>query len=331
MKRKFCKYREKSGALFAFILIIRYVLRDLINYLLTLIIKKIIGKESRFKNKEILFIEPFQQGFGDLIFQTPLFEALHTRGYKVNLLIKEEHYPIIENNPFIYKVFFRQSIKSLLKILFSKFETIFVLSRDTIPETLLALLKFRSQIILMDSDLNFWNQIFNENHTLAWQKILKRYFDSNLTFKEPEVYREKKESSDLKNKIGIIAGIDKKEKTFKNMANLIQELMNKEMFNIDLFGKNKDWKKIGEVSDYVNKITYKETIERMLDCNLIIGPESSLIHVSTTLKIPTLIIENEERPFDKYSVLGDKEYIYKIDENKSVREIANYSQLIISK
>ena len=315
MKRKFCKYREKSGVLFAFILIIRYVLRDLINYLLTLIIKKIIRKESRFKNKQILFIEPFQQGFGDLIFQTPLFEALHTKGYKVNILIKGEHHPIIENNPFIYKVFFR---KSFLNILFSKFETIFVLSRDTVPETLLALLKFRSQIILMDSDLDFWNEIFSSNNTLAWQKILKKYFDPSLTFKDPEIYIERKESNNSKNKIGVISGIDKKEKTFEKMGDLIRELKNKEMLEVNLFGKNKDWKEFGGVSDYINKISYKETLKKMLDCNLVIGTESSLIHASAALKIPTLIIENKERLFDKYSVFGEKDYIYKIDENGQI-------------
>lgn len=327
VKKKLCKYIKKYGAILAFILIIRYILRDLINYTLTILIKRIIGNKTSFKNKRILFIEPFQQGFGDLIFQTPIFESLNSQGYSVYVLINQNHLPIIENNFFIEKIILRGKIKYWIEILYTKFETIFVLSRDTIPETLIPLFKFRSQIILMDSDLKFWNEIFDGNHTLAWQKILKKYFNKSLKFNRPMIFLESKPVVSKKI-IGIIAGVDKEEKNFKNMILLIKKL---KMFNINLFGKNKEWVVMAETDDYVNKLTYKETIKKISECNLIIGTESSLIHVSTTLKIPTLIIENSDRPFNKYSALNNEDHIHTINENENLDEIINRIKSIIVK
>jgi ADP-heptose:LPS heptosyltransferase len=54
---------------------------------------------------------------------------------------------------------------------------------------------------------------------------------------------------------------------------------------------------------YINKLSYGETINLLSNMNLVVGTEGSLTQVSTTLHIPTIIIETG-KSFWRYSNLG---------------------------
>ena len=94
---KYSKYKKRHGSLSAYFKILVYIFNDIGNYALRYILKPTKDKIDLIENQKILFIEPYKQGYGDLIFQTPLIEIFSKQ--HLTFLIREKHSCIVENNP----------------------------------------------------------------------------------------------------------------------------------------------------------------------------------------------------------------------------------------
>lgn len=325
VKRKFCKYKDSVGVTVALFLISAYVARDVTTYIFTLLIKLLQRFPKRNISTRALFVEPYQQGYGDLIFQTPLFEAMSRRWSEIDILLNPEHEVIVEGNPFLKRILSRKSLRDLFRAVSTRYDTVFVLTRDTLSETLFALIKVRSRLVLMDKDLNLWNIYFKENHTRAWQTIYRKEVDNDTIFNPARIYSvKKKKINENKKSICLVAGVEDKSKEIINLFDLISVISNRTRATVTLIGKDKNWShNQSSATDLVNCLSYKETLQIMRDASLVIGPEGSLVHASTTLDIPTIVIESDKRPFWKYSDIPSNQNIIVINETTPLSEIAS--------
>ena len=73
IKLKFKKYQYRYNYIFSLFLISLFLIRVFINTILCKLNTILSAKNFQPGQKTVLFIEPFQQGYGDLFFQTPLF------------------------------------------------------------------------------------------------------------------------------------------------------------------------------------------------------------------------------------------------------------------
>lgn len=287
------------------------MLRDAMNTLISyLILRFNPTKQSDLKN--ILFLEPRQQGFGDLLFQTPLFEALFKKGYKVSIIIQKKHLPIMLNNPYISNLYYWENIGRILDLPFKKYLSIIFLGKSTLTETLFSSLFINTNKTVLDQNINLWHKLFSENHTRAWQKLMQIYFDSNLQFNKPKIFFAKRSSiiSNISNhKMAIIAGVDKTKKHYQDMIQLLElinGLTNTTIYLIGACDKKTETTlskfRSGSFHNYINKLSYEDTVKLLSGMDTVIGTEGSLVHISTTLHIPTIIIEVSDN-FWKYSDL----------------------------
>ncbi len=330
IKRKYTKYKENYGVFLSVLRIILYILRDLLNHFLVTLVIKSKSNRNQSNSKRILFLEPRQQGYGDLIFQTPIFEALNRAGYEITIVIQEKHYPILENNPYISDIHYWKNIRGTAAPKFCRFDYVVFLGRNTLKETLLGIKIRRAKKIILDQNLDAWRSAFSDNHTVAWQKLMIKFFNPNLKFGKPKIYTRNKftlQNTKIIN-IAVMVGIEKKEKTYPKMQELLNLLLeNYPNFQFYLLGQcNKEYSSSfrkfdrGNIVNLVNKQTYSEVIESISKMSAAIGTEGSLIHVSSTLGIPTVVIEIHDY-FWKYSNLDKIGPIQVVSGNSPPEEI----------
>lgn len=288
--KKYDKIRKRYTLFFSLLYIIWFVVRDLLNDLLVRIVK-IDNNISNIKN--VLFVEPINQGYGDLFFQTSLFEFLHNSGFSINILTSKNHSQILTNNPNIKKIYYWKA-DDLFRILNSKL-IIIGLGRSTLRETLLIITSFKSTKIILDKNIKYWNTIFeNNSNTLAWNIIIGNYLNLEINNPVPKIFFSKLEKNIIKkerssNKIGIIYGIENKEKRI-DLINQIMNLIPSDK-NILLFGKGNHYSGKRKVSDFINKISYHDTLVKIATCNTIIGAEGSLVQIAPSLGIKTIVLD----------------------------------------
>jgi hypothetical protein len=146
-------------------LLFGYIVTDLINVILLKSTKTSSNIELD-NHRNILFIEPQKQGYGDLLFQTPIFEYLGSR-CDLDIICQVKHKCILENNPFIKNIFSGKDVGN-----FSRYDCVFYLSRSTVGENLIALKCKKASKVPLDKNLTMWSSAFNDHsHTKAWQKI----------------------------------------------------------------------------------------------------------------------------------------------------------------
>lgn len=258
-------------------------------------VKLILPKKER-DFKKILFVEPIKQGYGDLFFQTSLFCLLKKSGYKIHILTNKNHSQILENNPDVEKVLF-WNIKTFFKLLKQRFILI-GLGRDTLRETFLVLFLYRSNPILLDKDVEKWKLIFeNHSNTIAWNIIASEYLKIKLEKPKPKIYFSEKESSIInshksRNRIGVIYGVQNKDKIFEKIDDVVE--MIPENKKIILLGKGENkilLHKNKNIEDYVNKISYRETLVKIATCETVAGTEGSLIQIASSIVPKTIVLD----------------------------------------
>lgn len=339
VRTKYSKYRQENTFLLSALFVAFYVIRDGAISILMWIAEKFISNHLSMK-KEVVFLESRQQGYGDLLFQTPIFEALSNSDYKVDVVISKKHLPIIEGSSHIRKVYFWNDYFDTLTLPFRNNGYVVFLGRNTIIETIFGLMFYKSEKIILDRNLKLWKRLFSQNHTIAWQELIKNYLDKNLKFDKPKIYIDLPESKISKlndrKKIAVIAGVDKKEKKYAGMFLLINLLGRRHDLDLYLIGAC-DKEMEGDFLNYynnpqknlINKQSYSEVISFLSSVNAVIGTEGSLAHVSTTLGVPTVVIEGRNK-FWKYSNLEKTNNIVVVSENESTEQILHALQLLLN-
>lgn len=315
LSNKFNKNKLHYGMFFSCFYIIFFVARDIINHLIIRLISTKNGPET----KKILFIEPVNQGYGDLFFQTSLFRFLNNSKYKVFVLTNKNHYQILYNNPNINGIFF-WSLRDVFKIFKQNF-IIIGLGRDTLRETFLMLFSCGSKKIVLDKNIKKWRSTFkNNSNTIAWNILVSKYLKIKLDNPRPKIYFSETEKNYIKknkseNKIGIICEIENKEKIFNEIKSVIRRIpLNKEVL---LFGKgNCNYLDGGNIQNHINKISYRDTIIKMAFCKTILGTEGSLTQISSSI-VPKTIVLDINNTFIKNSHPDFAEKVY-IIKNKNL-------------
>lgn len=306
------KTLRRKGLRFSVVFIFWFVFLDLIKSILVFF----IHNRKQYTSKNILFIEPFQQGYGDLFFQTALFECLHCNGYVVDVAARENHKVILKNNPYVNRII-DWSFRDIGQ--FTKRDQIIIgLGRSTIREIVL-LLAGSSEKIILDKDLNLWVQTFDQNsNTIAWQVLIRHFLEIDRVDYRPHLHfvkNNKKHSG-----IAIIAGIKDKTKNFCGLIKLAK-IINR---RVVLLGEG-DFS-IGDYSNIenkINKLSYEETVNRMSECEVVIGPEGSLIQIASSI-VPKTIAIDPQGKFAKNAhphFLLSTKIISSKDENNVISEI----------
>lgn len=289
--KKYNKIRKNHTLIFSLLYIIWFTIKDFLNDLLIKIVKIDHNISNNIKN--VLFIEPINQGYGDLFFQTSLFKFLHDYGFSINILTSKNHSQILTNNPDIKKIYYWE-INDLSKILNSKL-IIIGLGRSTLKETLLIITSFKSTKIILDKDIEYWKTIFkNNSNTLAWNIIVGNYLNIEINNPVPKIFFSNLEKNIIKeektnNKIGIIYGIENKEQRLDAINRIINIIPSDK--DILLLGKGNSYYGKRKISDFTNKISYRDTLVKIATCNTIIGAEGSLVQIAPSLGIKTIVLD----------------------------------------
>lgn len=261
----------------------------------------LIPNEKKFQTKNILFIEPTKQGYGDLFFQTSLFSFLNNSGYKVSVLINKNHFHILHNNPNIENIFF-WNLKNLLHIFRQEF-IIVGLGKDTLKETFFMLTLYKSKKIILDRNIKLWKLVFrNNSNTIAWNVLVSKYLEITPKYPKPKIFFSKLEERNIKkhksiNKIGVICGVKNKGKAFEKIDNIINLISPTK--KILLLGRgNYFYSGNRKVKNFINKISYRETLCKISSCAILIGVEGSLTQIASSL-IPKTIILDVNKAFKK--------------------------------
>lgn len=332
---KLKKSVQKYGFIITCVFIVFYITRDFINSVLIYLFNKFKNEHS-VEKKEVVFLEPKNQGYGDLLFQTPIFESLANAGYKISIVVQKNHLPIVKNNPNISAISYWVDWIQLVKLSFKSRGYAVFLGRSTLTETLFGLTFFKAQKIILDKDIKLWREFFSGNHTKAWQKLIKTYISSDLKFGKPKLYLFSRRVVDKENiRIGVIVGVDKKEKRFAGMLSLVVELGRQKNTTSYLIGScDNEYSRIFRsfisrpYVNFINKQNYTEVVDCISSMDVVIGTEGSLAHVSTTLGIPTIILD-KNNSFWNHSDLDKTDYVVILKPETTPSEIIENLKLLI--
>lgn len=272
--------------------LVKYIFNDLLNIFFTKILVNKVGIELKKKDR-VLFIEPKKQGFGDLLFQTTIFELLG-ENCMLDLLCKEEHLPIVFNNPYLNRVFIDKNIN------YKKYNYVIFLSRSTLYENVLAQKCILAKKISLDKDLQLWTDTFSKNWwPVAWQILLRSKISLPFlkSYLKPKLYYENHKKSNI---ILLVIGVEREDKGLvgqENIIDFIYKTIDHTRWKLKIIGTSRidvDLKKYKNIINLVNKTTYEECIKEITKSKVLIGPEGSLAHISIALNNATLI-QNSER------------------------------------
>ncbi len=305
-KTKAVSYFKKNNPLFAVFFSLIFIFLYVINialYSLISLINNFIYKDS--KGDTLIFIEPYKQGFGDLFYQTALFEFLEKNNKRVVVVCRKKHIPIINNNTFI-KCIYKYSITDVLKLTLREKGTLIVLGRSTLYENIIALLNIRKKIIFLDKDLNMWTDYLKKyERPLFWQKIIQNILaiESNHYF-SPHI--DIKDIKENKYEICIVAGVQDNSKFF-DFTKVISALDKRK--NVVLVGRTKNkfiknYNKEG-VLNTVNRKSYIEGLEIVKNSQIIIGSEGSIVQIALSMGKPVYVVSGWDRLLDNC----DKNYL----------------------
>jgi hypothetical protein len=304
--RKLKKYKREYGPVEAYMRLVLYVLRDGINDLIMLVATATNPPRDP-RNKKIIFLEPRNQGYGDLLFQTPLFEALRNNGYEVSVLVREKHSPVVLKNPSISRIYYWERIGDIARAHLSGYRTIIYLGRSTLAESITGLLFFPAHRIMLDRNIASWRRAFTRNHTRAWQILFDAYLGEDLHYPRPHLYLAHAAEQASSSRIAVIAGADKTEKRYPRMTELLEHMQTADAYSADLLGAcdaeyahRFDKLVSPRFRNYINESTYERALKRIAGAKAVVGTEGSLVHMSAVLGIPTIVIETGGS-FWKYS------------------------------
>ncbi|MBI4993692.1 hypothetical protein HZC33_01910 [Candidatus Wolfebacteria bacterium] len=309
---KYQKYRFKYSSIKSGLKIILFLIQNCLNIILLHInlFNSLIKREI--SGNCVLFIEPPQQGYGDLFFQTPIFELLKKSGYQVQILCQAGHCDILKNNQNINKILFWNK-RDLLLIFKTNYKFIICLGRDKLKTNLLLLIKFFTPKYILDSNLKIWRQYFKDYNTpIAWQKLFYYFNKKTNYYNLPKIYFSQTELEQIQKIrkenqfpiIGLIIGVTNKLKEYPHW-NLIINQLGDTNYSIFLLGVNNNLNfDVGQsnIIDLTRHSNYRDAILYMAACDIVIGAEGSLIHIASSFNKKIIVLEGSDN-FYKNSFL----------------------------
>ena len=88
IRLKFKKYEYSHNYIVSVFYTSVFIIKAFLNLILFKI--NILLSSNNQKQKRVLFIEPPRQGYGDLLFQIPLFFILNNNGFTVDVLVQQK-------------------------------------------------------------------------------------------------------------------------------------------------------------------------------------------------------------------------------------------------
>ena len=305
IRLKFKKYNYGHGYIISVFYISAFIIRTFLNLIFLKL--NILLSSKKQKPERVLFIEPPQQGYGDLLFQTPLFFILKKNGFTVDVLIQQKHAAILNNNPNIGNVSYWNE-NGISGVLRKKHDIIMGLGRDKIRTNILMFLKSLSEKIIPDADIKSWHETFTKNNpSAAWQIIIFGNFLNSFSVERPKIYFSEEElkkigqeNNNSDNSILFIAGVDDKLKRYPFWDEVIETI--DDDYKIQLLNPNNNL--INSIKDreisVIKTSTYREAILAVAKTKIIVGAEGSLIHVAAALG-KKIVVLDADFPFQKQS------------------------------
>ncbi len=292
-RRKFRRYVAKGdGILAAAAKTCGYACRDAANVALLalgLAVNSLFS--AKCPEKKILFVEPPQQGFGDLLFQTATFRALALHGYAVHVLLsKPEHAAILRGNPDVSSV--------NIKLPPRWHGWVVALGRDTLREHAVALRFPCARRAYPDADIATWREALAGNHAHAWISSVGAALGVDLGRNARPTMAAGAELLPQRT-VAVVAGIGDPQKRVGGLRDVTLAIA--ESRPVIVLGTEVGWARIEHpnVDDRVNQQTYAGAIDTLAGCAAAVAPEGSLAHVALTLGVPTVVVERDE-PYDRF-------------------------------
>ncbi|MGB9934144.1 MULTISPECIES: glycosyltransferase family 9 protein [Thermodesulfovibrio] len=256
---------------------------------------------------------------GDLVISTPVFFnlKLNLKNIKISALIRKETADILQNFPYIDKIYFYSSKLSLLKYLreFKKQDcVIFIMERDIFK------LKFFYYlgIPLRIGYANFDKRDKYLTHPIKWDRpfegleklfleVLRPLKIDFFTKINPMLYISEKEYQNLKkiliaDKIKIAIHTDtyapsRKWPYFQQLIDIIKKETQNQV-QIILSGKEKEnfECKISNILDLRGKTTLSQLSALFKMVDLVVGCDTGAVHISRALGTKTIVIYGPEDP-----------------------------------
>jgi|YNPMSStandDraft_1061717.scaffolds.fasta_scaffold00017_30 heptosyltransferase-2 len=256
---------------------------------------------------------------GDVVLTTPILRALKEQlpNSQITYLSSMPMASILENNPFIDKIFLFNKNDSKKEIQSLKNQILEFNSNQ--PYDLVVDLQNNLRSKLMLSGLFKKKLKFNKNRlyklalvhfkyfTKEPQHVVERYFDTLKPLKivnknyKPEIFINTELQSN-KNEIiiGIAHGANHLTKQWlpEYYATLINLLSDKYNAIFYLFGNSREAENAtkifdlakAKIIDYTGKLSLKETICKISQCDYFISNDTGLMHIASALRIPIIAI-----------------------------------------
>lgn len=271
---------------------------------------------------------------GDVVLTTPILRALKEQipNSKIAFLTTKPVACLIEDNPFIDKLFLfdkkdsKQEIRSLKKEILEynsnqKFDLVIDLQNNLRSKFLLCGL-YKRKLKFNKNRLYKLALVYLKNIIKEPRHIVDRYFDTlkplNIVNKnyKPEIFI-KTEQHNIKNEliIGVAHGANHFTKQWiaEYFAELINSIHNKFNTKFYLFGNSQEAENAtkivnlanANIVDYTGKLTLKDTITKINECDYFISNDTGLMHIATALGKPVVAIFGSTVPelgFSPYSI-----------------------------
>jgi len=320
----FSKYKKTLYNLKSIILI---TVKNIVEHFLVLIIQIFPGCNSKFKDKPNQILIILSHGIGDAIIFAPILKKISVlfKDAQITLLTTDRSYEVmIEFFPEFNYIQYLSLLK--LRTLRNKFDLIINSSRW--------IKNYLIDIILRPDFLIGFNYSLKirpgENHFHRAERLLMQLNGKLSGRQEYQFLQEKYQmkvntcynrlSDKGKKIICFIVGGRWRSKTYPLEKNkiLIKKLVKQQNFTVILIGKDKiTGKKIGGCIKGIHNLCGSTSIKQVIDCirgsDLLIGPDSGLLHIAIAFDIPFIGLFSS---VDPKTVIPDK-YLNNIITNNS--------------
>jgi len=276
----------------------------------------------KYEKKVLVFL---QAGIGDAIMRIPALKSLKDNNFYVSILIankdigelflKEnliDDYLLTDFGGKSYSVFNKlgklDRLYQLIKKINSKdFNTIYFFEGRALPITIFSIfLKSKDKYMMS----KYWvSNLFSKCLEVDYHQLHKTESSnqllelSGLKSKNQDIFLNSFNSKKQPNYIAILSGSSHQEKAkrwdYSSYNQLIKMIIKKNPNKKFLFfgmGNEKDVLNyidrdlLPHIEEYFGKLTLIETIEKLSTCNIAIGGDSGLMHISNALKVNCVVV-----------------------------------------
>ncbi len=246
---------------------------------------------------------------GDMVVSTSLLREFSVRGYIIDVLATPENFPIVENNPYIRKVFINNTKDISKQLSQENYDAVIDMGDKISPKSLYLLRTIKANNVIGFNKKEY--KIYNKSIPFQGynEHISKRYslLMTELGFKNYSVDYElhicdhvhEKVSEYLKSLPGkynfvINPFTASKERDLEegNLQKLVNELHKKFAdVNIILIGLPERMANINIEKAFVNPhMSIQGAMSLIYQCDIIISPDTSVVHIAAVWKKPLVAL-----------------------------------------